>query len=196
MTYGPPYLKDIVKTIAWFAIGITALAAIALACIPSLADAHPLHRGHHAHHNGLRTHSHRHSLRVAAPVAGSHWWSGYGSAFGSSLVAEARSQLGKGAVYGRSNLWCARFVNYVLKQTGRPGTNSDMAASFAHYGTRVNGPEVGAIAVMSRRGGGHVGIVSGVDSAGNPIVISGNNLNSVREAVYPRSRVYAYVVPN
>lgn len=112
------------------------------------------------------------------------------------MVAEARSQIGNGAIYGRSNLWCARFINYVLKATGHSGTGSDMAASFAHYGTRVNGPQVGAIAVMSRRGGGHVGIVSGVDSSGDPIVISGNHDNRVREAVYPRSRVYAYVLPN
>jgi uncharacterized protein (TIGR02594 family) len=54
---------------------------------------------------------------------------------------------------------------------------------------------VGAIAVMSRRGGGHVGIVSGIDASGNPIIISGNHGHRVREAVYPRSRIYAFVVP-
>lgn len=111
-------------------------------------------------------------------------------------MEKARSQLGNGAIYGRANLWCARFVNYVLKATGHPGTDSDQAASFARYGTRVSGPQVGAIAVMSRRGGGHVGIVSGVDATGDPVVISGNHLNRVREAVYPKNRVYAYVLPN
>lgn len=52
---------------------------------------------------------------------------------------------------------------------------------------------VGSIAVMARRGGGHVGIVSGFDRAGNPIIVSGNNRGAVREGTYPASRVIAYV---
>jgi uncharacterized protein (TIGR02594 family) len=72
-----------------------------------------------------------------------------------------------------------------------------MARSFANYGRRVSGPQVGAIAVMSRGGrGGHVGVVSGVDAKGNPIIVSGNHGRKVAEAVYPRGRVYAYVMPN
>jgi uncharacterized protein (TIGR02594 family) len=115
---------------------------------------------------------------------------------GSSLVSEARRYLG-GNPTGRGSLWCARFMNMVLQHTGHSGTGSDMANSFAHYGTRVSGPQVGAIAVMSRgRGGGHVGIITGVDSSGNPIMISGNNGNRVREAPVSRGRIYAYVMPN
>jgi hypothetical protein len=37
-------------------------------------------------------------------------------------------------------------------------------------GRRLSGPEIGAIAVMSRRGGGPVGIVSGFARDGNPIL--------------------------
>jgi uncharacterized protein (TIGR02594 family) len=71
-----------------------------------------------------------------------------------------------------------------------------MANSFANYGTRVAGPRVGAIAVMSRgKRGGHVGIVSGIDASGNPIIISGNHNRRVAESVYPRGRIYAYVMP-
>ncbi len=83
-------------------------------------------------------------------------------------------------------------MNMVERLTGHRGTGSRMAASFAQYGTRVSGPQVGAIAVMTRRGGGHVGVVSGVAENGDPIVISGNHAGAVREGVYPRSRVYAY----
>jgi len=108
---------------------------------------------------------------------------------------EARHYLGSNPT-GRGSLWCARFMNMVLERTGHHGTGSDMARSFASYGQRVSGPQVGAIAVMSRRGGGHVGVVSGVDAQGNPIVISGNNGNRVREAAVSRGRVYAYVMPN
>jgi len=116
--------------------------------------------------------------------------------FGSSdLVSEARHYLG-GNPTGRGSLWCARFMNMVLERTGHHGTGSDMARSFASYGQRVSGPEVGAIAVMGRGGGGHVGIITGIDANGNPIMISGNNGNRVREAPISRGRIYAYVMPN
>jgi uncharacterized protein (TIGR02594 family) len=112
----------------------------------------------------------------------------------SNLVAEARRYLG-GNPTGRGSLWCARFMNMVLQRSGYRGTGSDMARSFAGYGQRVPGPEIGAIAVMGRRGGGHVGIVSGVDARGNVIVVSGNYRNRVAEAPISRGRIYAYVMP-
>ncbi len=115
--------------------------------------------------------------------------------FGSSnVVAEARRYLG-GNPTSRGSLWCARFMNMVLQHSGFHGTGSDMASSFGRYGERVSGPQVGAIAVMARRGGGHVGVVSGIDAHGNPIVVSGNNGNRVREAPISRGRIYAYVMP-
>ena len=119
------------------------------------------------------------------------------SSFSSSnVVSEARRYLG-GNPTGRGSLWCARFMNMVLQHSGYRGTGSDMASSFAKYGQRVSGPQVGAIAVMSRgRRGGHVGVVTGIDAKGNPIMISGNNGNRVREAPVSRGRIYAYVMPS
>jgi uncharacterized protein (TIGR02594 family) len=114
----------------------------------------------------------------------------------SSLVMEARQFTGTKPSGMGGSLWCARFMNMVLEKTGHHGTGSAMANSFASYGHRVSGPEVGAIAVMGRRGGGHVGIITGVDAHGNPIMISGNNGNRVREAPISRGRIYAYVMPN
>jgi len=114
----------------------------------------------------------------------------------SGLVMEARQFLGTKPSGMGGSLWCARFMNMVLEKTGYRGTGSAMANSFASYGHRVSGPEVGAIAVMGRRGGGHVGIITGVDAHGNPIMISGNNGNRVREAPVSRGRIYAYVMPN
>jgi uncharacterized protein (TIGR02594 family) len=118
-----------------------------------------------------------------------------GGSGGSDLVSEARRYLG-GNPTGRGSLWCARFMNLVLEHTGHHGTGSDMANSFASYGQRISGPQVGAIAVMGRRGGGHVGVITGIDANGNPIMISGNNGNRVREAPVSRGRIYAYVMPN
>lgn len=120
--------------------------------------------------------------------------------FGSSLVTEARKYLGTNPT-GRKSLWCGAFMDLVLKRTGHRG-GGNLAAAYARYGTRVAGPQVGAIAVMARRGGGHVGVVTGVDPNGNPIVLSGNTWSratggrhTVAEGVYPKSRIYAYVMP-
>jgi uncharacterized protein (TIGR02594 family) len=132
------------------------------------------------------------SLGPDRSTSGSSNSAGLGS---SNIVAEARRYLG-GNPTGRASLWCARFMNMVLQHTGYRGTGSDMARSFASYGHRVSGPQVGAIAVMGRRGGGgHVGVISGIDSRGNPIVVSGNYGHRVREAPISRGRIYAYVVP-
>lgn len=84
-------------------------------------------------------------------------------------------------------------MNWVLERAGYHGTGSDLAFSFAKM-PRTN-MHVGAIAVMHRRGGGHVGVVSGISRDGNPIIISGNHAGRVREAVYPRHRIAAFVVP-
>ena len=137
-------------------------------------------------------------LAGANASLGSDMYSGGAAAsadFGSSsVVAEARRYIG-GNPTDRGSLWCARFMNMVLQRTGYRGTGSDLARSFASYGQRVSGPQVGAIAVMGRRGGGHVGVVSGIDAHGNPIVVSGNNGHRVRETPVSRGRIYAYVMP-
>jgi uncharacterized protein (TIGR02594 family) len=94
------------------------------------------------------------------------------------------------------DLWCADFVNFVLRRSGYPTTNSRAAKSFLDYGKRIDSPRVGAIVVLTRaRNGGHVGIVRGTDGAGNIIVISGNHGNKVWESPYPKSRVLGYVIP-
>jgi len=198
------------------------LAAIAASVTPASArshhgagrHAHARHAGHHAR----RHYGHRHYRHIAR---GSRWKRGVaqmqargfangdasirsGAAPGataisgglgsSNVVAEARRYIG-GNPTGRGSLWCARFMNMVLQHSGYRGTGSDLARSFASYGQRVSGPQIGAIAVMGRRGGGHVGVVSGIDAGGNPIVVSGNNGNRVREAPISRNRIYAYVIP-
>ena len=197
-------------------------AAIAVSVTPASARSHHGARryahANHAGHHARRHYASRHYRHIAR---GSHWERGVAqmqaggfantnasfpsnsasgsmasSGFGSSdVVAEARRYIG-GNPTSRGSLWCARFMNMVLQRSGHRGTGSDMARSFASYGQRVSGPQIGAIAVMGRRGGGgHVGVVSGIDAGGNPIVVSGNNGNRVREAPISRGRIYAYVMP-
>jgi uncharacterized protein (TIGR02594 family) len=115
------------------------------------------------------------------------------SILGGDLVSRARSYLGKTAselgLPGR--LWCADFMNMLLAG----GTGSRQAKSYLHYGTRIYAPQVGAIAILSRGRGGHVGVVSGITDNGDPIVISGNHGREVGEGRYPKSRVLGYVMP-
>jgi len=139
-------------------------------------------RRHYVAHRG------RHRGRAAyaeAPATGGF--------FSSDLVADARKYIGTNPT-GRRSLWCGAFMDKILRDTGHRG-GGNLALGYAHYGRRISGPQVGAIAVMRRRGGGHVGVVAGIDPNGNPIIISGNHNHTVAQAVYPRHRIVAYVVP-
>jgi uncharacterized protein (TIGR02594 family) len=158
-------------------------------------------RQHFRHAAGVR-HVHRH--RWAARLEHRRLASRYGAARGtaadsvgssgtSSLVAEARRYIG-GNPTGWAHDWCGRFMNLVLERTGHRGSGSNLALAFANYGRRV-GPQVGAVAVMGRRGGGHVGVVSGVLPNGDVKVISGNHGHRVAESVYSRGRILAFVMP-
>lgn len=192
------------------------MCTVAVAAFSKPAEARPRHYAKHqvSQHHGHKYSSHKHRARRHYARHGARWSAfraqaqqfgntqasadssgGLSGGFGgSNVVAEARRYLG-GNPTGRSRLWCARFMNMVLQRTGHQGTGSDMANSFARYGHRVSGPQVGAIAVMGRRGGGHVGVVSGIDAQGNPIIISGNHGRRVAESTYSRGRIYAYVMP-
>jgi uncharacterized protein (TIGR02594 family) len=141
---------------------------------------------------GSRHHGRR-ELTTARARAQSHANSAFGGATSNSLVSEARKYIGTNPT-GRGSLWCGAFMDMVLKRTGHRG-GGNLAKAYASYGTRVSGPQVGAIAVMGRRGGGHVGVVSGVDPNGNPIIVSGNHNRTVAESVYPAGRITAYVLP-
>jgi uncharacterized protein (TIGR02594 family) len=150
--------------------------------VPDSQYANSLHTGYAAADRPRRT------RRVAAVGA----IAGFGS---SSLVAEARSWIGTNPT-GQGSLWCGHFMNFVLSRTGHRVHNSNVARSFASYGRRLSGPRIGAIAVMSRGArGGHVGIVTGIDPSGNPIIVSGNVNKRVEEIPFPRSRILAYVTP-
>lgn len=161
------------------------------ACAGPAADSRPLRTRAKAASRGKARPS------AAAPVMPRP--SAAGGFISNALVDEARKYIGTNPT-GRGSLWCGAFMDLVLKRTGHAG-GGNLASAYARYGTRVAGPQIGAIAVMGRKGGGHVGVVSGIDARGNPIVISGNTWSrasrrpTVLEQIYPRGRIYAYVVP-
>ena len=177
------------------------LCSIAFAALSGPAVARPAHKvRHHVAHR-------HHAVQVAAqpadaaqPTTGeatqgtkrtrrAHTGDAFGGFTSDSLVSEARRYLGTNPT-GRGSQWCGAFMDLVLKKTGHAG-GGNLARGYARYGTRVSGPQVGAIAVMNH----HVGVVSGIDPNGNPIIVSGNHNRTVAESVYPRSRIAAYVIP-
>ncbi len=140
--------------------------------------------------HGRRDRAAERRSRGRAALARAPLTSGFSS---SDLVATARKYIGTNPT-GRRSRWCGAFMDKVLRDNGYKG-GGNLAMAYAQYGRRVSGPQVGAIAVLRRRGGGHVGVVSGIDPNGNPIIISGNHNRTTAESVYPRGRVVAYVVP-
>jgi len=142
---------------------------------------------------GQSRHHGRRDLATVRAMTQSHANSAFGGTTSNVLVTEARRYIGTNPT-GRASLWCGAFMDLILKRTGHAG-GGNLAKAYAGYGTRVSGPQVGAIAVMGRRGGGHVGVVSGVDPNGNPIIVSGNHNHTVAESVYPAGRISAYVLP-
>lgn len=110
---------------------------------------------------------------------------------GGNLVAQARAYIGTNPT-GWRHLWCGRFLAMIAPSVAAKVRNPNLAKAYLAL-PRTSG-NVGDIAVLGRRGGGHVGIVSGFDSQGNPIIVSGNAGGGiVREGVYARSRVLAFV---
>ena len=47
-----------------------------------------------------------------------------------------------------TKLWCADFINFILHKAGGKGTKSRAARSFLDFGKKLDGPRVGAIAIM------------------------------------------------
>lgn len=110
-----------------------------------------------------------------------------------TLLARARKHMGKNPT-GWARVWCARFIAVIAPEVARKVPNPNLARSYLRLPKAK--PAVGVIVVL-RRGSdprsGHIGIVSGFDRRGNPRVVSGNHNRRVGEAVYPKSRVLAYV---
>ena len=94
--------------------------------------------------------------------------------------------------------WCACMVNFVLHQCGIKGTGSAAALSFKKYGTPLDGPKVGAIAVFiwADPNHHHVSIVSDWNDTDNWVgCVGGNQSNQVKRSVYDQDYVVAYRWP-
>lgn len=95
-------------------------------------------------------------------------------------------------VRGRSNAWCARFVNQTLADAGGKGTGSAVANSFQKWGSAISPPDVKRNDVLLQTNGrsynqpgGHVGLATGETRMQNGRLqikmLAGNDGDSVRE---------------
>jgi hypothetical protein len=101
------------------------------------------------------------------------------------VMSEGAGRVAHGRfIHGR--LVCAANVGAALAARGIRGTGSRLAKSYLHWG-HASAPVPGAVAVFSRRGGGHVALVDHVQSDGTVIYL---NPSSRRQAwqVGPYSR--------
>ncbi|MBR1030290.1 phage tail tape measure protein [Bradyrhizobium liaoningense] len=97
-----------------------------------------------------------------------------------------------GDVRGKSNAWCARFVNKALEAAGGSGTGSAVANSFQKWGSAISPPDVKRNDVLLQtngyaynKPGGHVGLATGETRMPNGRLqikmLAGNDGDSVRE---------------
>jgi uncharacterized protein (TIGR02594 family) len=102
------------------------------------------------------------------------------------------------AGYDDKASWCSSFVHWTLDRAGVRGTGSALARSWLAWGEPLEQPVVGCIAVLwrddPRSWKGHVGFFLRVQGT-DVVLLGGNQLESVREHVYPRDQVLAYRWP-
>jgi uncharacterized protein (TIGR02594 family) len=93
--------------------------------------------------------------------------------------------------------WCGVAVAAWLSEAGYPiPKHYYRALAWSDYGQQLGAPCHGAIAVLTRKGGGHVGLVTGVTPDLSHVRLLGGNQNdAVNESWFPASRITAYRLP-
>lgn len=87
--------------------------------------------------------------------------------------------------------WCAAYVSACLERANTPSTRSLLARDYLTWGTALDAPCLGAIAVLSRDpdpNAGHVAFLIG--QTGNQLILlGGNQSNAVTVQAFPKSRL-------
>ena len=99
-----------------------------------------------------------------------------------------------GIAYGADSVpWCGLFAAHCVSVAGlKPPPIAIRAKAWATWGEPVMGyPPLGAIAVFSRKGGGHVGFVQSVNMDGSLNILGGNQGDEVNIRRFTRDRLIA-----
>jgi uncharacterized protein (TIGR02594 family) len=107
-------------------------------------------------------------------------------------------EAGHAAIKDDETAWCAAFLGAMLERVGRRSTRSLRARSYVTWGTGIETPRFGAVAVLTRGSDpalGHVGFVVGeTDDA--IYLLGGNQSNAVTVQAFARSRLLALRWPD
>lgn len=102
----------------------------------------------------------------------------------------------RGGIKDDETPWCAAFVGAMLERVGIKSSRFESAKSYLTWGVQLVEPISGCVVVFTRQGGGHVGFCVGQDSAGNLLILGGNQGDAVNVKAFPRSRVTGYRWPH
>lgn len=119
-------------------------------------------------------------------------------------ILEYWKDIGLGGIKSERVPWCSAFVGSALKNVGID-INSDKSVYkvavkensryWLHWdGGRKVDPCFGAIAVMTRKGGGHVGFIVGQTKT-HWVLLGGNQGDSVSIKKFPKSAFIGYSLP-
>jgi len=111
-------------------------------------------------------------------------------------IIQAFSIIGHPWLNTDEHAWCAGILGAWFKEKGLSiPKNAFRALSWAEYGYPV-GVMLGAIAVITRKGGGHVGLVTGITKDGKAVrVLGGNQGDMVCESWFPIERITTFRCP-
>jgi uncharacterized protein (TIGR02594 family) len=91
--------------------------------------------------------------------------------------------------------WASAFANHSLEEAGVRGTRDERALSWRTWGTALDRPAVGAVAVLDfGEGRGHVGFVEGTYK-GMIVLIGGDQGNAVSRTAFAPDEIVAYRWP-
>jgi uncharacterized protein (TIGR02594 family) len=93
--------------------------------------------------------------------------------------------------------WCGTACAYVFHEVGLKIPFAwYRAKEWLDWGVKLDSPAYGCVAVFNRKGGGHVGIVVGIDGLGRLMVWGGNQSDMVSVAPFGRERILGYRWPS
>lgn len=111
------------------------------------------------------------------------------------LILQMWKDIKRGGIKDDETPWCAAFVGAVLERVGIKSTRFESAKSYLDWGSELNEPALGCVAVFTREGGGHVGFVVGKAQNGDLMVLGGNQSDAVNIRAFSQHRVNGYRWP-
>ncbi len=112
-----------------------------------------------------------------------------------SKIVSWWKKIRRGGIKDDETPWCAAFVGSMLESVGITSSRFEGASSYRQWGQPCMRPIYGAIVVLSRPGGAHVGFCVGRDNSGNIAVLGGNQNNMVSVALFQMSRIDSWRWP-